>query len=313
MVINPGQTSLLFVPPFKEESLTSWVFRLVNAHYSDLQTYFEGRVDPKLLRLTDFDLNPDQLLLQEISRFTPIPSKNLQSFTLSNPQLPGFEKLMDRKFVPWLIPKAKKTVLSFGLQVCPGCWSKDKIVYHRIHWRLSLLFFCPECRVYLQDHCSVCDHPIVCFYPDIPKFKEDPLDALRFCFHCSNNLIGQSVPLSLKHEVVANRVLNLMSGKANLPCSIEDYLVVLHYFTQRAFSEYQRQTDLKYLIQTRDRSRFLEVNSILRADFIGKAFGVFDEFPEIITKTKRNHLSVKAFWLRGFEEPPEWYDNELSN
>jgi hypothetical protein len=81
-----------------------------------------------------------------------------------------------------------------------------------------------------------------------------------------------------------------MSGKANLPCSTEDYLLVLYYFTQRAFSEYQRQTDLIYLIQTRDRSRFLEVDSILRADFLAKAFEVFDEFPENIFKTKRNHL-----------------------
>lgn len=299
------------MPPLKEESLTSWVFRLANAHYCDLQTYFEGRVDSKLLRLTDFDLNPGQLLLQEISRFTPIPSNHLLSFTLSNPNLSGFEKLMDRKFVPWLISPARKKIRSFGLQICPGCWSRDKIAYHQIHWRLSLFFFCPECRVYLQDRCSVCDHPIVYFHPDIPKFKEDPLDALRYCFYCSNNLIGQSVALSLKHGVIADRVLNLMSGKANLPCSIEDYLVVLHYFTQRAFSEYQRQTDLKYLIQTRDRSRFLEVDSILRADFIAKAFATFDEFPEIITKTKRNHLSVKAFWLRGFVGPPEWYIDSL--
>lgn len=303
---------MFYIPPLKEESLTSWVFRLVNAHYSDLQTYFEGRVDPKLLRLTDFDLNPDQLLLHEISRFTPIPSNDLRSFTLSNPKLSGFDQLMDRKFVPWLIPGTRKTIRSFGLQICPGCWSRDKIVYHRIHWRLSLFFFCPDCRVYLQDHCSVCDHPIVYFHPDIPKFKEDPLDALHHCFFCSNNLIGQSIPLSLKHEVVANRVLNLMSGKANLPCSIEDYLVILHYFTQRAFSEYQRQTNLKYLIQARDRSRFLEVNSMLRAYFITEAFEVFDDFPEIISKTKRNHLSVKAFWLRGFVEPPDWYINSLS-
>lgn len=302
---------MLYVPPFKEESLTSWIFRLANAHYCDLQTYFEGRVDPKLLRLTDFDLNPSQLLLQEISRFTPIPSNDLRSFMLSNPKLSGFDKLMDRKFVPWLILPARKTVRSFGLQICPLCLSKDKIAYHRIRWRMSLFFFCPECRVYLQDHCSVCDHPIVCFHPDIPKFKEDSLDALRFCFHCSNNLIGQSVPLSLKHEVVADRVLDLMSGKANLPCSIEDYLVALHYFTQRAFSEYQRQTDLNYLIQTRDRSRFLEVDSILRADFIAKAFATFDEFPEIITRTKRSHLSVKAFWLREFVDPPEWYIDSL--
>ncbi len=287
------------------------MFRLANAHYCDLQTYFEGRVAPKLLRQIDFDVNPCQLLLQEISRFTPIPSKNLRSFTLMNPKLSGFDKLMDRKFVPWLIASTRKKIGAFGLRICPGCWSRDKIAYHRIHWRLSLFFFCPECRVYLQDHCSVCDYPIVYFHPDIPKFEEDPLDALRFCFHCSNNLIGEVIPLSLKHEVVANRVLNLMSGKANLPCSIEDYLVVLHYFAQRAFSEYQRQTDLKYLIQTRDRSRFLEVNSILRADFIDKAFEVFDEFPGIISKTKRNHLSVKAFWLRGFVEPPEWYFHRL--
>jgi hypothetical protein len=307
VIIQPGHTSLLYVPPFREESLTSWVFRLANAHYCDLQTYFGGRVDPKLLRLTDFDVNPGQLILQEIFRYTPILPIDLRFVTLSNPELYGFDKLIDRKFVPWLIPKARKTLHSFGLQICPSCWSNDKIAYHRIHWRLSLFFFCPECRVYLQDHCAVCEHPIVCFHPDIPKFKEDPLDALRYCFQCSNNLIGQSIPLSLKHEVVANRVLNLMSGKANLPCSIEDYLAVLHYFTQRAFSEYQRQTDLKYLIQTRDRSRFLEVNSILRADLLAKAFEIFDEFPDIITKTKRNHLSVKAFWLRGFVEPPRWY------
>jgi hypothetical protein len=311
MIINPNDISLFYVPPFNDESLTSWIYRLSNSHFCDFQTYLEDRLDLNLLKSIDFDINPDKNLLYEFARYTPLESKDLLSFTLNNDKLSGFKKLIDRKFVPWLLPISKKSVRTFGLQICPSCWSRDKIAYHRLHWRLSIFFFCPECMVYLKDHCSFCDHPIVCYHPEYPNFEEDPLDALRFCFNCRKKLMGQPVPLSSSHKIIADRVLNLMYGNTNLPCSNEDHLTVLHYFSQRAFSEYQRQNNRLYPIQKRNRSQFLEVNSITRANLIAEALEMFDEFPEIITKSKRNHLSVKAFWKRGFVEPPKWYFDNL--
>jgi len=299
---------LFYTPPLRNESLTSWLYRLTNSHYCDLQTYFRERIEPVFLRNTDFDKLSDIFLFKEFTRFTPLSSDQLRDLTLSSPVLSPFDKLSERSFIPWLLPPARKNVSSFGLQICSSCWFRDPIAFHRIHWRLSLFFFCTECRVYLQNHCPACGYPIVFRNSNFSTYIEDQLNTLRFCYYCSSDLAtNKSTPLSMKDASTADRVLSLLGGQAHMLCSLEDYLIVLHYFTQRAFAEYQRQTHWNYSIQRRDRSRFLETDSLIRADLLAKAFEMFDDFPELVKRTKRNHLSVKSFWLRGFVNPPEWY------
>lgn len=312
MDLLPENVGLLYTPPFKDESLTSWVYRLANAHFTDVKTYFVDRIESTVLNRTDFDTLKNISLLTELTRATPLSTKELIVLTLCRQELVPFKTLLDRRFIPWLLPRSNKHLKSFGLQICPSCWSKESVAYHRIQWRLSLFFFCSKCGVYLLDHCPSCQNPIVYIQMSNLRFVEDPLDLNRRCFHCSSDLsLFKAIPLSQKDSETAKRVLGLFESTKNLPCSPEDYLVVLHYFTQRAFSEYLRQNNRLYPIQKRDRSRFLEVNSAIRADLIAKAFEMFDDFPEIIERSRKNHLSVKAFWLRGFVACPIWYINLL--
>lgn len=314
MNLLPENVSLLYTPPFKDESLTSWVYRVVNAHFTDVRTYFADRINPGVLMRTDFDLLKDQFLLTEIIRYTPLRDEELIDLTLHSSQLAPFGTLTDRNFIPWLLPRPSKHPKSFGLQICPSCWSKESIAYHRIQWRLSLFFFCTKCKVYLVDHCQSCSQPIVHVQTDYQRLVEDPLNLHRRCFHCKWDLsLSEIMALSRKDSETASRVLKFFENAEHLPCSPEDYLVVLHYFTQRAFSEYQRQNNRLYPIQKRDRSRFLEGNSMIRAELLAKAFGTFDDFPGVVIRAKENHLSVKAFWMRGFLEPPEWYQYILNN
>lgn len=287
--------------------------RLANSHFTDLRTYFDDRIEPGVLRRTDFDLLQDRYLLAEITRFTPLGIQAAIDLTIQNNRLTPFTTLANRNFVPWLLPPPRKRPQSFGLQICPSCWSKESIPYHRIQWRLSLFFFCIKCGVYLLDHCPSCNHPIVHVQTNYLKLVEDPLNIQRFCYHCKWDLSrSEQVTLSKEDSETADRVSKLFEHKQQLPCSLEDYLVVLHFFTQRAFSDYQRLTNRQYPIQRGDRSRFLEINSITRAGLLAKAFEMFDSFPEIVLMTKRNHLSVKSFWLRGFVDPPDWYTYSLN-
>ena len=312
-----GEISPFYISPFTNESLTSWIYRLSNAHFCDFSTFFLGRINLSSLKSIDFDCNNDPLLREEIIRNTPLIKDQLNNLTLfGGVNQMFFQKLFDKRFVPWLFPRIRSAnnPNQFGLQFCPSCWSKDMIVHHRISWRLSLYFFCENCFCYLQNSCPECNYPIVYSHPDFECFDSHTLDHFRFCFKCQFDL-SKTVFSSLSSDdlITAKRINIILNNNEKLPCTLEEYLIVLHYFTQREFAEFNRVSNFPYPGLYKDRSYFLEIKSTIRAQLILQAFNLMDGFPDNM-KDKKQYLKLRtySFWIRGFKNPPKWYLNQIS-
>lgn len=296
-----SEIDVLQVLPEKGESLTSWLFRQSFAHYcQNYHQLFPEHVSVKGLR--DPDLFSD--LHQFVLRGNLFSALDLDQMTLKGEGSLWVSGLANRKFIPWLLPYSR----NFGVQFCPNCWFKDQRSYYRLKWRFSLLFFCKECFCYMHHCCPNCGYNVKYKAPNFNDPTVEVLNALQFCWNCSANLsLIKTVKLSDDDLITAERIIRLLNGVESLPCSTVDYLIVLHFFTQRSYSNALRMKDYRYVIRKRDRSRFLEVDSKTRASLIAEAFSVFDTFPQIISKKPVEHLSSKSFWLRGFVDPVEWY------
>ena len=313
----PKRISLFYVEPFPSESLNSWINRLAHSHYTGLNDFLFKRVNQELTNKVDFDTFKNSDGIRNLLYQIPLYSENLVDLTLNNRNYLFYSQLLNRSLVPWLFPHVGSQLKrgnNFGLQYCPCCWGQDEKQFFRIGWRLSFNFFCSECFHYLRSFCPICHKGIVYSPAKFEDFREDVFNGFRYCFNCGFDLVKAEIKvLSPEDFDLANRIVTIIKGQYDLPCSIQDYLIVLHYFTQRAFKDYLRLNSPGYIIQRRDRVFFLECDADLRAQFIREAFCVFDSFPKIMNYNLRAGGFNKAFWLRGFKEPNEWYIKQVES
>ncbi len=311
----PKRVSLFYVEPFPSESLNSWIHRSAHSHYTDLNDFLVKRVNQGLTNKVDFDTLQDTHVIRRLLYHTPLHNDNLINLTFYNPKFRYYQPLLKKSFVPWLIPHVGnrlRLTTNFGLQYCAHCWSKDEQPFFRINWRLSFYFFCSVCFHYLRNSCPSCGKGIVYTSAKFEDFREDPFYGFRYCFSCGFDLVKSEIKtLSPDDLNLANRIVSTVDERHDLPCSIHNYIAVLHFFAQRAFREYLRMNSVDYIIKRRDRCHFLECDAQFRAQFVREAFCVFDSFPEIMSYNVRTGRFNKAFWLRGFKEPNEWYIKQV--
>jgi|SRR5690554_2877518 len=315
-IFTPDRFPLFYVTPLPLESLNSWLNRMAHSHYSNMKYYLKEKVDFNVNHNIDFDILQDRNLLEKIKLLVPYKSHQIFSMVFNMKDFDYYNSLVSRDFIPWLFRhKSEKSIhSSFGLQFCPNCWRKDNVAYFKLNWRLSLFFFCSECYHYLANKCPACGIAVSYIPFNFKDCYEDPLNTTMGCSECGFNLSKTSSNyLTIDDLNLAKRIEKIVLRKFELPCTTQDFLVILHFFTQRAFQEYTRIQSVKDYGSMVNQFKYLEIDSNIRSGFISEAFQVFENFPEISRHPIRRYKSNKPFWLRGFIDPPKWYVDQLDN
>ncbi|MCT4213451.1 TniQ family protein [Elizabethkingia anophelis] len=184
-VILPG-----YIPPERDELLSSWIFRLSYSHkikpYSFTKFYFEDSA----IWNRDIDKYIPLKILQRLSSMTPLSLSQLQGLQLIGYQDIVFEGLLSSSLTEGIgvtnLGIYHRMRNRYGLYVCPGCLNKKS--YYKKSWRLLSSVACMNCRCYLIDRCPKCLSPIVFQRLGIGNknlYEEKPL---YLCWSCNNDL-----------------------------------------------------------------------------------------------------------------------------
>ncbi len=145
---------MMQVKPYKDELLSSWLFRLSRANYTNIITIYNSLFHIKNLHKKDIDYY----------RFT---DKSLKVFSIpiKKYQLLRLEGYLEEEFNTdgrhrWITP-CQKTYHSKsfpGTRFCPECL-KEK-AYIRQYWRLLFVNICERHNCYLFNTCPNCNKPL---------------------------------------------------------------------------------------------------------------------------------------------------------
>lgn len=312
----PKPPLYFYVHPYENESFNSWLNRLSCSHYNEIKDFLSITGHPCKSKI-DFDIVQNHAIVKWIQFHGPLNEKEIIDLTFYSSNNSTYSSLFKNGFLHWLLPHQIKKLYDskkLGLQYCPKCWSTDDNPYFRLHWRLSYFFFCSKCFSYLVRRCQECGYGVTYSQQPSIDFRLDPEISFRYCFHCKFDLSsGENEPLSDVDKLLANRMLSIFSGERVLPCSIEEYLFLFHFFASRSYREYSRRNNYAYLIQKKDQCHLLNCEPELRALFFNQAYDLLD----FITARKSDNLSHirinKAYWLRGFKSPYRWYMKHIKS
>lgn len=179
-----------YIPPERDELLSSWIFRLSYAHkikpYSFTKFYFEDST----IWSRDIDKYIPLKVLQRLSSITPLSLAQLLGLQLTSYQDIVFEGLLSTSVTEGIgitnLGIYHRTRKRYGLYVCPGCL--DKKAYYKKSWRLLSSVVCMDCRRYLIDRCPKCRNPIIFQRLGIGNkalYEEKPL---YLCWNCNYDL-----------------------------------------------------------------------------------------------------------------------------
>lgn len=195
-----------YVPPEKDELLSSWIFRLSYTHkikpYSFTKFYF----DDSTIWSRDIDKYIPFNILQRLSSITPLSISQLQSLQLTSYQGILFDGSLNTSVTEGIgitnLGIYHRIRKRYGLYLCPRCLNKK--AYYKKSWRLLSSVACLDCRCYLIDRCPECYNPIVFQRLGIGKkdlYEEKPL---YLCWSCNYDLRKGvreiSVPLIINYQ-----------------------------------------------------------------------------------------------------------------
>ena len=177
-----------YIPPKKDELLSSWVFRLALNHkikpFSFTKFYFEESV----FWTRDIDKFLYDDVITKLTELTPLSRHQILEHHLISYQ--------DKLFTGELNPAHTmglnnlgiyhRTRTINGLLACPSCLAKDS--YYKKQWRLQTSLMCLECNCLLIDACPNCSKPIIFHRLDIGNKSELFEDELNYCWNCNFDL-----------------------------------------------------------------------------------------------------------------------------
>ncbi|HAT3994296.1 TPA: TniQ family protein [Elizabethkingia anophelis] len=199
-----------YIPPERDELLSSWLFRLSYAHkikpYSFTKFYFEDSA----IWNRDIDKYIPFNVFQRLSSITPLTLSQLHNLQLTSYQDIVFEGLLNTSVTEGMgitnLGIYHRTRNRYGLYVCPGCLNKK--AYYKKSWRLLSSVVCMDCRCYLIDRCPDCHNPIVFQRLGIgnkDRYEEKPL---YLCWSCNYDLRSDikevNAPLIVNYQQYIN-------------------------------------------------------------------------------------------------------------
>ncbi|NOU58879.1 TniQ family protein [Marinifilum caeruleilacunae] len=150
-----------YVPPNKNELLSSWIFRNSREHKIKPHSFTKYYLDTSSFWTRDVDKFINNKILHLIYNQTPLSFNQIK-----NMQLTSYQDII---FNGELLTSYSQGISNLGiyhrkrkqngLLICPTCLGRDK--YYKKNWRLLTSIGCLVCNSYYIDCCPKCLSPII--------------------------------------------------------------------------------------------------------------------------------------------------------
>ncbi|WP_106791152.1 TniQ family protein [Aquimarina sp. Aq78] len=177
-----------YIPPKKDELLSSWLFRNSREHKIKPFSFILYYLNKSNLWTRDMDKWLPHDTIRQISNYTPLSKNQINSLQLTSYKNIIFEESSNYAFIEGVLNlgiyhRARKRK---GLLACPGCLTKDP--YFKKSWRLLSSIICLDCSCHLIDSCIKCNEPIVFQRLSIGD-KNDYFELpVYLCWNCKYDL-----------------------------------------------------------------------------------------------------------------------------
>ncbi|WES96520.1 TniQ family protein [Chryseobacterium arthrosphaerae] len=173
-----------YTPPYQDELFTSWFFRLSQAHGVKSHSFAKYYFGKEQLWNRDIDNSASDYLKKVIVENSPLLDQDVENLFLTSYETILFEQRNlngnTHGILPFGIYHRKRKNKS--LLYCPSCIGKKP--YYKKAWRLSISYFCTDCKILLKDCCESCGNGIS-FHRleqgNKHKIQAHPLDTCYFC------------------------------------------------------------------------------------------------------------------------------------
>lgn len=148
--------------PMPDELLSSWLFRLADAHGLNLHSFCVLVWPGKTLWSRDVDRSADHDVISTLVRRTGASLRAVHRTLLSAYEGVLFAGRGAPGSCPWVLPMGISYWVQrrFGLQFCPTCLAEDRVPYFRRKWRLACSTLCIRHSTPLLDRCPACGSPV---------------------------------------------------------------------------------------------------------------------------------------------------------
>lgn len=184
-----------YVPPLKNELLSSWLFRLSIQHKMKPISFTRFYFKNNCVGNRDIDKYINDDLLNSILKYTPLKEMDVKMMMLTS-----YENVL---YKGELKPAYTLGITNLGiystnrkgngLLLCSKCIINNE--YFRKEWRLHTSLVCLECNNYLIDKCPNCNSPIAfqrLSIGDKDVYSETPV---YYCWNCKYDYRKIDLPI----------------------------------------------------------------------------------------------------------------------
>ena len=156
----------LAIPPQRDETLSSWLYRQSKLHGLPPQSYTSISFPSIEIWTRDIDRWLPESSMMVISESTRMPLSQVASMTLAGKYSEILGGIKSDGVTSWLLPVGvyHRQRKRHGQQFCPICFQQRAML--KLKWRLGFVSVCEDHKALLIDGCQVCGQPLTMFYVD---------------------------------------------------------------------------------------------------------------------------------------------------
>lgn len=312
----------LFVRPYKDEVLSSWLVR--NAISHDLK--YISLLDAMGLRnsyFRDIDLFPNEGLVDKLSYYFPQTKIGINNLTLVK-RKENFILFETNPAIIWaficLGPKHRFNK-DKRFVFCPECLFESN--YCRKNWRYSFYVVCNKHHCMMLDACQNCESPFNYMRSETGNLSIKRTLSFDKCERCGfSNRLAMSEKVSMKNYSAQTDYLSLIENGCNSICHFPlQYFLGIEIIISALFSRRSRGQRLyKELISLINEEECLELMdsknfSLVSLDSRLQAVRVLsyinqlgDRFYELL----REVSFAKSYFTHSAKYVPFWLDSRLT-
>lgn len=224
-----------YIPPEQDELLSSWMIRLIRAHYTRPFTFSEHYFNGYNILARDTDKYLPEEIIKSISDKSYLSIRDIKQLQLIRYEGIVYENYLEPNFTIGItnVGVYHRTKRHNGLLVCGKCLSKK--VYFKKQWRLLSSIICTECNSYLADHCPDCKSPIDFQRHAIGRQNDYINSPLYLCWNCRYDYREIYLPVTntkhMKYQLYIDKTIH--NGYNRHTQYSFEYFKVLFLFLQK--------------------------------------------------------------------------------
>lgn len=314
-----------YLPPEKEELLSSWICRLSYNHGVKTNTFIQNYFPNNFpIWNRDIDLSGSKFIITTLERHTPLNYSNIENLLLRSLQGYAFRKLNPKGIT--------ENILSIGIQhrmrnkfgqlCCQKCLDK-KTIYYKKSWRLASSIVCSECNCLLIDRCPNCEAPITFFRTNMGgniikstmEFKK-----MNLCSNCFGDLTKMILPdtpspLEIEYQKFIDKTI--CNGYNEYTQYSFFFIKVLLILAMRLRKKIKNNRFKKCIEEYYNinfdyyKTNINAWDAKQRRETIPIVYSLFLDFPNKLEKILRQGMVTKSYLVKDCPNFPYWFEKIL--